>query len=140
MVNNEVKNKIIDFYTHMTPDSLENMGSVYSQKAFFKDPFNEIHSIEDIKKIFSHMFESLDNPRFVIKESVQEDSSLFVTWDFIFLIKDKEFLIHGSSFLKLDENDLIYYHRDYWDVGEEVLSKLPIVGRIYRYFCRKLKV
>ena len=48
---------------------LANIGEllgIYAEDAFFKDPFNEVRGHTAIKKIFTHMFDQVDQPHFVI--------------------------------------------------------------------------
>ena len=49
-----------------------------------------------------------------------------------------EHKIHGSTHLKYNVESKIIYHRDYWDVGEEILLKIPLIKIMYRYIQKKL--
>ena len=53
-------------------------------------------------------------------------------------IKGREYKIHGSSHLKFNNENRIIYHRDYWDVGEEILLNVPFIRVMYSYFRKKL--
>jgi hypothetical protein len=48
-------------------------------------------------------------------------------------------VIHGSSQLQLAEDGRIAWHRDYWDTGEELYAKLPLLGVLIRWLQRKLR-
>ena len=133
-------NKIKDWYENLTQDSLNELNQFYTEDSFFKDPFNEIKGRKKINLIFEHMFENTDNPRFIFIDTIVEGDQAFLTWDFVFHINKNEYKIHGSSHLKLNSEGKIYYHRDYWDVGEEVLSKVPIIKSIYKMLTAKLRV
>ncbi len=139
---NPIESKIITFFENLSPSDLKILNTIYTESAFFKDPFNEFSGLSNIEKIYSHMYESLNEPKFRIIDSLfdEDKQSLFLTWDFIFNIKSKEFIIHGSTFFKLNKQGLITYHRDYWDVGEELLSKIPVMKTLYKFFSSKLKV
>ena len=84
------------------------------------------------------MFITFKNPHFVFIDSIENGEGIFLTWDFIFSYKEKIFKIHGSSHLKLNDKEKIVYHRDYWDVGEELLLKIPLIKSLYRFFQNKL--
>lgn len=128
------------FYENLKKDDLDKLDEIYDENSTFKDPFNELDKLEDIKKIFIEMFEELENPRFIFIDEIKNSKSVFYTWDFIFLKSGKEYIIHGSSHLKLNEKQKIYYHRDYWDVGEELLLKIPLVKNFYGLLKNKLAV
>ena len=133
-------NELKSWYESLTPTSLDNIDQYYTEEAYFKDPFNEFSSRNKIKDIFLHMFENSENPYFKFIDVVEAKDSLFITWDFFLTIKGSEYKIHGSSFLKISDDKKIYYHRDYWDVGEELLLKIPIIKTFYSALRSKFKV
>ena len=89
-------------------------------------------------KVFAHMFENLGNAHFVILDSIENSEGAFLTWDFYLKIKGRGHKIHGSSHLKYSKENKIVYHRDYWDVGEEILLNVPFIRVMYSYFRKKL--
>lgn len=130
--------ELFDWYETLTPASLKDIDNFYATQAFFKDPFNELIGIEGLTKIYQDMFEKLEKPHFKFIDRICDDDQIFLTWDFTFAIKGKEYLIHGSSHLKLNDKLLIIYHRDYWDVGEELLLKIPVIKNLYGPLRKKL--
>ena len=106
------------FFEKMSPSDLNRLEEIYRFDSYFKDPFNELKGIDEVRKIYEHMFESLDEPRFDIDDIIEQNQQAFVTWDFIFKLKGKTqvYKIHGSTHFKYDGEGKVYYHRDYWDV------------------------
>ena len=84
------------------------------------------------------MFITFKNPHFVFIDTIENSEGIFLTWDFNLSYKEKLFKIHGSSHLKLNDEEKIVYHRDYWDVGEELLLKIPLIKSLYGFFQNKL--
>lgn len=130
--------KVISWYETLSEKNLESIGSLYAHSAFFKDPFNEVTGRESIEHIFRDMFKQLKNPKFIFKDKFQESNQAFTTWDFTFMAKGKNYSIHGSTHLKFNNEGLVVYHRDYWDVGEEVLLKVPFVRSLYGILRKKI--
>lgn len=126
------------WYESLTKESLADISKFYDRNVYFKDPFNEFRSLDKLGLIFSDMFLNLDNPHFVFIDTISDSDQIFITWDFIFKLKGKEFKIHGSSHLKVNQSHLVFYHRDYWDVGEELLLKLPLIKSLYSILRNKL--
>ena len=79
--------EVIRFFESIDPGNVSRLADVYTDAASFKDPFNEVVGIEAITKIFSHMFEQVDEPRFVVTGSVLQGDQAFLTWDFLFRMK-----------------------------------------------------
>ena len=134
-----MKNKLTELKTwfeNLDENSLKRISEFYGNDCFFKDPFNEIKGVSKIENIFTHMFTNLEKPRFEFIDTIDGDDSSFLTWDFIFLIKNKEYKIHGSSHIKWS-NDKVIYHRDYWDVGEELFLKIPVLKSLYSFFAKR---
>ena len=127
-----------DWFINLNESTLDNIASYYDDNVFFKDPFNEFNGREKLKKLFIHMLITLKNPQFVFIDNIKNNEEIFLTWDFIFSYKEKLFKIHGSSHLKLNDEEKIVYHRDYWDVGEEILLKIPLIKSLYGFFQSKL--
>ena len=127
-----------EWFLNLNESTLGNIGSFYDENVYFKDPFNEFNGREKLKKLFIHMFITLKNPHFVFIDNIENSEGVFLTWDFIFSYKEKLFKIHGSSHLKLNDEEKIVYHRDYWDVGEEILLKIPLIKSLYGLFQSKL--
>ena len=125
-------------YENLKEGTLDEMEFFYDENVFFKDPFNEIEGRDKLTKIFGHMFETLEKPKFVILDTIENSRSAFLTWDFFLRIKGRAYKIHGSSHLKFNKENRIIYHRDYWDVGEEILLNVPFIRLMYSYFRKKL--
>ena len=74
----------------------------------------------------------------VVRNKQRDSGSAFLTWDFFLRIKGREYKIHGSTHLKFNKKNRIVYHRDYWDVGEEILLKIPFIKFVYSYIQKKM--
>ena len=127
-----------EWFINLNESTLDNIVSYYDENVFFKDPFNEFNGREKLKNLFIHMFVTLKNPHFVFIDNIENSEGVFLTWDFIFSYKEKLFKIHGSSHLKLNDEEKIVYHRDYWDVCEELLLKIPKIKSLYGFFQSRL--
>lgn len=122
--------KLLDWYKTLTPSSLEILDTYYVDDAYFKDPFNEVHTREAILKIFRDMFETLEQPRFVIDDTICEGNKAFIIWRFESGWRGKPIVINGGSHLRFAADGRVEYHRDYWDAAEEIYEKLPVLGWI----------
>ena len=132
--------QIVARFERLSPQDLPRLAEIYTPGARFKDPFNEVQGVAAITRIFEHMFVSLEDPRFVIRERVVQGDQCFLSWDFIFRMKRfsrVEQVIRGGSHLRLAADGRISDHRDYWDAAEELYEKLPVVGALMRWLKRR---
>lgn len=123
---------LLQFYQTLTPESVSRFGVFYAENAYFKDPFNEVRRLADIQAIFARMFRQIEAPRFEILEHAGDERGMFLVWNLRFRLRawrsGREQRIHGVSHLRFDAEGRVCYHRDYWDTGEELYEKLPLVG------------
>ena len=133
--------RVVAFFEHLTPTDIAAIGQLYAPDARFKDPFNEVQGVPAIQAIFAHMFEALEQPRFVVTGRVVQGSQCFLTWDFRFAFKNFHRgvpqTVRGASHLVLNNQGQVALHRDYWDAAEELYEKLPAVGALMRWLRRR---
>jgi len=97
-----------------------------------------------VRGIFQHMYDSLNQPRFIVTTRVVQGHQCFLTWDFVFGLRGQttEITVRGASHLWLapgtDGRWRISRHRDYWDVAEELYEKLPLLGALMRWLKRRV--
>ncbi len=131
--------RIVELFEQLSPEGLPRLAEIYTADARFKDPFNEVQGVPAIRRIFEHMFRTLEAPRFVVHDVVVQGGQCFLTWDFLFRLKrGGELVVRGGSHLKLADDGRISLHRDYWDVAEELYEKLPVLGGLMRWLRRRL--
>ena len=130
--------KVVQFYEHMTPNSLTELPGIYAEQATFKDPFNEVRGLPAIHTVFSHMFETLTRPRFVVLNTMTQGDEAWITWNFLIQRPQGEWSIHGATHLRYAEDGRIKQHRDYWDPAQELYARLPILGPLVRWLTRRL--
>ena len=122
------------YFETLTPASVALLPRFYAPQARFKDPFNEVQGITEIGRVFRHMFEQVQAPRFVVHEALAADGQAFLTWDFRFETRlgSGEHVIRGTHF-RFAASGRVTQHRDYWDAAEELYAKLPVMGRLMRW-------
>ena len=129
--------KLISFYDRMAPDTVAEIANVYAADAYFKDPFNEFNGVDRIEAIFRHMYQQVEDPRFVVREWSGTERDGFLVWDMNFRSRmmrgGSVQTIRGVSHIRFDAAGKVAYHRDYWDTGEELYAKLPVIGWLIRW-------
>ena len=132
--------RIVAFFEALAPGDLARLDTLYTADAYFKDPFNEVRGVPGIQRIFGHMFEALDAPRFVVRDVIVQGDQCFLSWDFLFGMKRfsrEAQCIRGGSHLRLAADGRIASHRDYWDAAEELYEKLPLIGGLMRWLKKR---
>lgn len=132
--------RLVHFYEHLTLQQLNDIHACYAPQARFKDPFNDVQGVAAIRQVFTHMFTTVDAPRFVVTERLVQEQSAFLAWEFHFSMrrwrKGIPQCIRGGTFLRLDAEGMVLEHRDYWDAAQELYEKLPVLGGLMRMLRR----
>jgi len=131
---------VVAFFEALASETLRRLESVYTDDARFIDPFNDVSGVAAIRRVFEHMFETLDAPRFQVVLSLTEGDQCFLVWNFSFRRRGgyKASLIHGSTHLRFAADGRIAWHRDYWDPAHELYESVPLLGALMRWLRRRL--
>ena len=132
--------RVVALYQSLAPADLPGLRGLYASDASFKDPFNQVQGLAAIARIFAHMFQTLDGPRFQVIGVVADGDQLFLTWDFQCRTRGlgaRSLCIHGASHLRFNTQGQVAMHRDYWDAAEELYEKLPALGALMRWLKRR---
>ena len=130
-------NSYIIFFEQMKREDLVRLPDFFADQARFKDPFNDVTVIEQINKVFHHMFETLDTPKFIIDEAVLESDVAYIKWNFTGASNAKQLKLVGLSRVVFNDRGLVSEHVDYWDASEQFYMKLPVIGSILRFIRNK---
>lgn len=126
------------FYESLTPQTLPSIRSFYAGDAYFKDPFNEVVGVERIERIFAHMFEQVDAPRFKVTGCYDNGDSGVLLWVMNWGEGASGGKIEGASRVFFDDNGKVVDHRDYWDPAESLYEKVPVLSALMRCIKRRL--
>lgn len=133
---------VVSLFEQLAPSDVARLGQVYCADASFKDPFNDVRGVPAIEAVFTHMFASLDAPRFKVLTAALDGDQCFLTWDFHFRFKrfsPDDQTVHGATLLHFGADGRVAAHRDYWDAAEELYEKLPAVGALMRWLKRRAR-
>jgi len=61
---------LVRFFETLTLAQSQDLSGVYTDDAYFKDPFNEVRGLPAVTRIFQHMFVQVEKPRFKITSTV----------------------------------------------------------------------
>ena len=141
-MRSEALQKLVHYWQTLTPEKVASLAEVYTEDAYFRDPFNEVTGIGLIQHIFADMFVQLEEPRFTIIETIEQDHGAMLIWDFDFRIRKlKPALkrrIHGASHIRFAADGRVHYHRDYWDAAGELYEQLPVVGGMMQFLKKRM--
>lgn len=130
--------RLVAFFESLTPESVARLGEHYAANAWFKDPFNEVTGLDSIRRVFTHMYRQVSEPRFCVTDRLISENGAMLIWDFNFRLGRRAIVVRGATHLRFNGRGKVTYHRDYWDTAEELYGKLPILGAVMRLLRSRL--
>lgn len=124
------------FYQQLSSKDISGLATVYSKDIEFIDPITTHYGIQDVSNYFSQLFKNTRSCAFNIKNIEQSGAESFtVEWTMVFvskrLSKSKEITVDGVTLLKTN-NNLVIYHRDYYDLGQLIYENIPLLGAVVK--------
>ena len=130
------------FFESITPDNIDNVRALVTDDVRFKDPFNDVRGIDKLLKILTKMFDDADDISFKMREQAGTGRVYFLRWHFTCHPKSRflksPWQVDGISVVTLSDDGLIKEHVDYWDAGEQLYDRLPVIGSLLRFVRRPL--
>jgi len=134
--------KFLEMYKELSSENLHLLQDVYSSDIQFIDPAHEINGLEHLTEYFSALYQNVNSIDFEFKDVVRQDSLCYLQWDMAFRHKSlaggRSIVVSGTTFLQLNDNDKVCYHRDYFDLGGMLYEHLPLLGRLITTIKKRL--
>ena len=129
-------------FNQLRATNTEILDDFYAINVLFEDPVGKISGLASMKAYYGNMYKEVEEIKFDFKNIAKNESVYFFTWDMWLktpnLNKGKKFVVQGVSEIHF-ENNLVVYHRDYFDMGEMVYERIPIFGWITKKIKNRLK-
>jgi len=123
------------------PDALNKL---YTDDVVFIDPITTHRGLPQVQEYFSNLLVHANSCEFDISDILECKSKTsqithVANWTMTLVLKQKNKIItlDGTTQLSV-KNDLIVYHKDYYDVGEMVYEHIPLLGFVIKRIKRKL--
>ena len=131
--------RLAQFYESLSPETLDRLGELYAPSARFVDPFNDVSGLAALRQVFEHMFDTLEDPRFVVVDAQAGERSGFLLWTFHFRRGNgRERQVLGTTHLRFDDEGRVLLHHDHWDAAGQLYETLPLLGTLMRWLRRRL--
>ena len=139
MKKNYIK-KYLNLFSNLNKENIKNFDDLVINDVIFADPFNNIKGLDNFKKIFYHMFDTIEEPKFSILNYAQNKDHIFLKWKMTFYAFKASQTIEGMSDITLNKEGKVISHLDYWDSLNGIFIKLPFLGFLYKISLRMFKI
>lgn len=131
--------RVVYFFETLTAPRLDALHEIYAGDARFIDPFNDAAGLPAIRRVYAHMFEQVDRPRFRVRIAAIEGNAAMLLWTFSFCRHGRTLTerFDGATELHFGDDGRITLHRDHWD-PQPVYDMVPVLGRLLGWLRRRL--
>ena len=130
----------LNLFANLNKENIRNFDDLVIDDVMFSDPFNNIKGLDNFKKIFYHMFDKVEEPKFQIVDYAQNKDHIFLKWKMTFYAFKASQTIEGMSDITLNKEGKVISHLDYWDSLNGIFIKLPFLGFLYKISLRMFKI
>jgi len=131
------------FFDQLNKDQLHLVDQFYDSQVVFQDPIHTLNGASALKKYYEGLYRNVDEIRFVYGPSIEQGNTVSLTWRMHLqtpaLQSGKELTVDGVSVITFGgtENKAIH-HRDYFDMGEFVYERVPVLSSIITYIKKRM--
>jgi len=121
-------------YADICQISPSDLDTIYASNVEFVDPITTHHGIEAVKGYFANLLSQAESCQFDIATVLPCDDpsgglSHIANWTMTLKLNktNKIITLDGTTQLNV-KDDMIVYHKDYYDLGEMVYEHIPILS------------
>ena len=121
--------------------SIEELRQYFADDLVFEDPLQRIEGLEEYWAMNERLLKQNTDLKIQMEESAQNGRHIMFTYSLSMSPSKKmSKMLHvtGMTYVRLNDEGKIEYHRDYWDFLGAMLSMFPRALRVYRRLVAKL--
>ncbi len=131
-------------FNSLNKNTIDGLDQFYESSAHFRDPISDVYGLPEIKKYYAHVYDKVRSIRFEFQSITREGAILTAVWKMYVShpsIQDgREITLDGISLIEFNlATHKVVSHRDYYDVGEFVYERIPILGSIIHFIKNQMK-
>lgn len=114
----------VAFFERITLDRLGELDALVTPDVRFKDPFNDVRGVDNMRRALALAFEH-GTPRFEVIDRARGHHAAYLLWRYT---HGPDFSLEGMSEIRLAPDGRIAEHIDHWDSGTQFYARIPVLG------------
>jgi hypothetical protein len=128
------------FLESLTRETLASLPDYVTEDVHFRDPFNDVHGVNAMQRVFRHMFDNVQDIRFEVHHAMIEGDYCLMQWRFQGRLGSGPWAFDGTSGIRFAPDGRVDEHIDYWDAAGNFYERLPVIGWLLSWLRRRLSV
>lgn len=131
-----------DFFNKLSVSNIHLVDQFYDKNVAFQDPVHKLNSSAEVKKYYEGLYKNVDSIRFEYGKGTESGDTVSLPWTMYLKTPSinggREFTVDGVSIITFNPEGKVTAHRDYFDMGEFVYERVPVLKTLIGYIKRKL--
>lgn len=129
-----------EFWQGLTRETIGDARALCAADLRFVDPFNDLNGIDRFERLLHHMFDTTQDPRFVVSDRAMGAQAGYLRWDFSARLSGRPVTLTGMSEIRFAPDGRVALHHDHWDAGAQVYAQVPVLGAAINLVRRRLSL
>ncbi len=129
-------------FNQLNNNNLELLDEIYTMDVIFRDPVHALNGLPALRDYYARLYDGVRSCQFEFEAEVIDGRQGMLVWIMRFQhtrFRAGETLeLRGVSHLRFLEDGRVNYHRDYFDMGEFIYERVPVLGSVIRAIKRRL--
>lgn len=135
--------RIKDVFNRLRADNLEILDQFYSEEVQFIDPLGLHQGRQSVKDYYGNLYKNVTEIHFEFLDAISDGDKHVLVWKMHLKAKGlnsgETVTLDGNSVIRFNQDNLVSYHRDYFDMGEFIYEHIPLLGSLISFIKGKLK-
>lgn len=136
-------NRAVEFFQTLDKDHMERVDQFYDRNVGFQDPVHTLTGVTAVRSYYEGLYRNATAIRFEFSKQLEVGDTVVLVWR-MFL---KSPALQGGREITVDGTSVIIFggsegkaikHRDYFDMGEFVYERIPVLRSIIQYIKSRL--
>jgi hypothetical protein len=121
-------------FNELDANCLDRLSEIYGEDVHFQDPVREIRGLDALSEYYANLYQGVLSCRFDYEPGMEEATQAVIPWVMRVrhgrFCRGQEITLSGMSHIQF--TDRVHRHRDYFDMGEFIYERVPVLGGIIR--------
>ncbi|MEN9722895.1 MAG: hypothetical protein RJB38_881 [Pseudomonadota bacterium] len=131
-----------EFFNQLNQKTMHLVDDFYAENTHFLDPVVDIHGRAGVRAYYENLYRNVESIRFEFSSQVVQGDEQVAFWTMVLRAKGleggREIRVLGNSHFRFDpQTGQALYHRDYFDMGEFIYERVPVLGGVIRYIKKR---
>jgi SnoaL-like domain len=130
-------------YHETTIDNMKPVLDFYDTKIIFQDPVGKHQGRDALLKYYEGLYKNVKEIKFEFSSFIENGNTVVAIWTMTLradkLNNGNSFTVDGNSVITFNSLGKAIFHRDYFDMGEFIYERIPVIGFLTKKIKNRLK-